>query len=207
MLYLPPDPKPHQPIRAFTITAILKYLRSITPRTSTWCDVQVGPGGATFRPKFPRAGAGSSITGTGTPALFVYDASDGDTPKISVTPGAISQQFVPLIGSAPINLQTGIPLAWPALTVSDGDTLAYFTINYNASNVITTVTINSGTSLPAQDPSPIVPGTAGVDYKGLSTISVKTLTSGNVYVNCLNDFITGPFSYAQCGGGSQTAKL
>jgi hypothetical protein len=86
MLYLPPDPKEGQPIRAGTITAILKYLRHITPRSSDTCDVQTGAGGTTHRPKFPKSPAGL-LTGPAAWPFKVYDATSGGTLQVRINSG------------------------------------------------------------------------------------------------------------------------
>jgi len=200
MLYLPPDPKPGEPIRARTITAILKYLRQITPRSSGTCNVQTGAGGSTFRPIFPGRLA-RLLSPEYLPNLFVYDASSGSTPQISVTPGTFTQggggSVVPTINSNPINQQIGSPLAWPILVLNSGDTLLWFELSYDAENVLTSVLINHGTTMPTPN---IVPGTAGTDYYGLSTVTVTT--GAHASVQALNDYVSGNQGYAQCGQSS-----
>jgi hypothetical protein len=126
--------------------------------------------------------------------LYVYDASTGSTPKISITPGAYNS-IIPTLGGTPISP----PTPAPTLTVSGSDTLIWAEITYNSSNVATSVLFNHGTTLPT---STIVPGTGGTDYKSVSTIVVTTGT--NASVTCYNDFISGNQGYAQCGSSSNT---
>ena len=196
MLYLPTDPKPGEPIRADTITAILKYLRQITPRSSGTCNVQTGAGGSTFRPIFP-GGLAGLVSNPNPRNLFVYDASTGGTPQISVTPGTVGGG-VPTLNSNPINAQIGSPLAWPTLTLSSGDTLLWFELAYNSSNALTSVLINHGTTMPTPN---IVLGTAGTDYYGLSSLYITT-PGGRASVKAFNDFVSGNQGYAQCVTGS-----
>ncbi|MCE0498801.1 MAG: hypothetical protein LV481_12730 [Methylacidiphilales bacterium] len=86
MLYLPPDPKPGEPIRADTLTAILKYIRQITPRSSGTCNVQTGAGGSTFRPIFPGRLA-RLLSGALAWPFEVYDASSGGTLQVRINSG------------------------------------------------------------------------------------------------------------------------
>jgi hypothetical protein len=196
MLYLPPDPKPGQPIQARDIEAILRYLRSITPRSSAACDVVIGSGGATFKPRFPTGPAGLLSNPAPTWPFKVYDASTGSTPQISVVPGAINS-LTPTLGGNPINLQIGSPPAWPTLEVGTGTTYCWFEVTYSSSNVATSVLINTGGSIPASANGSIVASTGGTDYYGLSTL-IATVTGGKASVQCLNDFVSGNLYYSQC---------
>jgi hypothetical protein len=108
MLYLPPDPKEGQPIRAGTITAILKYLRQITPRSSDTCDVATGSGGTTHRPRFPRSLAGL-LAGPPAWPFKVYDASSGGTLQVVVNSG---DGFAGQINSSPAHVN-GQPITTP----------------------------------------------------------------------------------------------
>lgn len=123
-------------------------------------------------------------------AYWVADATaGGGTPKISVTPGTHNASIVPTISGTPISP------TMPLLSVGVSDTVVYFSISYNSSNIATAIAILSGTSLPT---ATIIPGTPGTDYKLLSTIAV-TVVGSTYTVNCLNDAVSGPQQYLQCG--------
>ena len=124
-------------------------------------------------------------------AYWVADATaGGGSPKITVTPGTHNASITPTISGTAL---TVIPP--PTLTLGTSDTLVYFQIDYNSSNIATTIEIKSGTSLPT---ATIVVGTAGSDYKLLSTIAITAV--GSTYtVNCFNDAVSGPQQYLQCG--------
>src|SRR5580658_1405344 len=126
MLYLPPDPKPHQPIRARDMIAVLKYLRSITPRTGAFCDVQTGPGGTTFRPKFPPAPAAAPPAGANAAWPWkAYNITAGTSGKAQINggdgfvaslQGPDGNSLIALTGGETANnTQIGSPLYYPYL--------------------------------------------------------------------------------------------
>lgn len=132
-------------------------------------------------------------------ALWVYEASTGSTPQVGVTPGGFNGSIVPTINGNPINVQIGMPLAYPVLTCTPGDQVAYFEIDYNSSNVLTAVKILSGTFAAfaaLQGAVSIVQGTAGMDYYQLSTITA--VAGPPASISPLNDFVSGPQNYTQC---------
>ena len=201
MLYLPPDPKPGEPIRADTLTAILKYLRQITLRGGIGTNVQIGSGGATISVIQQRR-PGRPLNAPDSRNLFVYDASTGSTPRIGVTPGTI-QGITPTIDGNPINVKTGAPLAYPLLTCSPGDQMICFQLDYDDTNTLVTVEILSCTLATFEGYKSgvaIVPGTAGTDYYGLSTINA--LAGPPASTSPLNDYVSGNQGYAQCGNAS-----
>jgi len=140
----------------------------------------------------PRSSESSAPTSSSQPRnLFVVNASTGSTPGVTVTPGSIGG-IVPTINGTAINASTP-----PVLQLNSGDTLLWFELSYNSSNVLTSVLINHGTTMPTPN---IVPGTAGTDYYPLSTVTVTTGVHASV--QALNDYISGNQGYAQCGTGS-----
>lgn len=146
-------------------------------------------------------------SGNWLPILFnwpymVYDASSGSTPKISVQSGSHNGSIIPTLGGTPINT---IPA--PTLTLSGTDAIVWFEISYNSSNVVTSISINHGTlaTFAAFFPVTIAQGTAGTDYYGLSSVVVTTGASASV--QCLNDFVSGPQFYSQCGTASQSLLM
>jgi hypothetical protein len=198
MIGLPGEPLRGQPVRASDTAGILRYLKSTAPRSAPGTYSTVGAGGSTRRPIHrPRWQWPLAIQPATQGALWVYDASSGATPRISVTPGAFNGTIIPTLGGNAINVQIGSPLAWPTLEVGTGTTYCWFEVTYSSSNVPTTVLINTGGSIPASVNGSVVTGTGGTDYVGLSTL-VATVTGGKASVQCLNDFISGNLWYSQC---------
>jgi hypothetical protein len=131
---------------------------------------------------------------------FVSDASVGSMAQVSITPGTHSG-VVPTIEGQPMNVTVGTPPAYPVLTLAGSETLLYFQIDYSGpANVISDVSIHgtdSTTWESLQASVNLVLGTAGTDYKFLSSIFITSGDSASV--GCANDGVSGSQAYAQCG--------
>jgi hypothetical protein len=134
----------------------------------------------------------------------VYDASLGATPKIRVTPGnhvdgTGGGSYIPTINGTAINVQTGSPPAYPALTVGGSDTLVWFKIATNAQDgtgtlpagAITSIEIHSGTTLPAND---------NVTVYQIVAMIVVTISGSVASVKSLEGGVAGSQAYQYCQG-------
>ncbi|HUB68016.1 MAG TPA: hypothetical protein VL981_11080 [Candidatus Methylacidiphilales bacterium] len=212
MLYLPPDPKPHQPIRASTITAILKYLRSITPRTGAWCDVQAGPGGTTFRPKFP-PGSPAAILGGGQSAWpwKVYNTSTTTTGQVQINGGdgfvasllgPDGNTLIATVNGTNNNTVTGSPAKFPQLAVTgNGVVYGHVDLSTNAGppsvTSMTDLEVLFAESMPAADTA----NPATYFNWLLATVSnYATDGSGNVSFTLSNATAIGWSTLIMCSG-------
>lgn len=119
-------------VLGWQLNGAIDACRSLVINEAPDYNVTRGPGGTTLKINFPHYTPPP-------PALHnyaVYDASEGSTPKISVTPGnhydsSGGTVWVPTLDGNVINVQIGSPLAWPTLTIDPAATVAYFNITVN----------------------------------------------------------------------------
>ncbi len=190
MLYLPPDPKQGESIKASTLTAILKYLRQITPRTGASCDVLVGPGGTTHRPRFrrhPRA----LLSAAPTHPYQGINASAGSTPGVIVVPGA-HNSIIPTISGVVLNY---VPA--PVLVLSAGPGIVYVEVDWNTSGQIDTCEINSSTGYGGPPANVFNTDGSATTYQTLFTYNA-VITGGAARVTT-SDIVLGSQSQILCG--------
>jgi hypothetical protein len=113
-MLLPPEPRAGQPLQATWGAAVIRYLRSITPRPSVDIQVDRTANGTTFRPR-PVPQVSRSSSGDAFPFRIV-DASttEPDVAKVRVTYGTVNN-IVPEIGASPLNADPA-----PVLSVATG---------------------------------------------------------------------------------------
>lgn len=199
MLYLPPDPKPGDPVRADTITAILKYLRQITPRTSATCDVQVGAGGATFRPIFPRWLA--ALLSPGVLPLALQPGSDVSTnsaARHTITYGTYGGG-VPTIDGTPLSPVTASNM----ITFGASDTCCYmqcdFTYDSYGNVTITDAEIKTTSG---SVPTSTISGGSGTVYQQLFGVAITAPVGGGPYTIVAAPAVGGSQNFGVCGAGS-----
>ena len=134
MLQLPREVNPNEPIRASEWNLIVRYLRSITPRSSPDNRVITGPGGTKHQPRMPRSSPSGLVSGVAANPFQVISFSpvDGDTSGASgytarFQPGMINGNIFPKVSSTYMwqlvatTVGSVTTYAFPTLTVNKGD--------------------------------------------------------------------------------------
>jgi hypothetical protein len=199
MLYLPPDPVAGQPVSARIVTAILRYVRQITPRSSAHCRVQIGPGGSTFDPIFPNIPPATppSVTPLQAWPFECYGVVQEGECFVRVNSGdgqvGTINGVVATIDGIPISTPPfrDIP---PLLPVGDGDQI-YITCTLDDNQNVITVEVDAG-SMP--DPDTANPPTYVCAQIGQVTIS-EDPTTGKPILSVDNTTDTGFSQLAWCG--------
>lgn len=184
-------------------------------RVNGWLDVieiildsrhiKVGPGMFLNGNRFSVSGSSTSIDSSDDPAYFVYNASTGSTPRVLIKPGTHGG-LTPTIDGNPMNVEIGSPAALPLLTLGTTDAVIYIQLDYSSANNLTGCSIHSATAAAWASLLAgvhVVPGTAGSDYRLISTVTV-TVVDEIAKVQPWNDGVSGPQGYRQCGNSSDT---
>lgn len=183
-LDLPREPKRGDEITAAWGTRVVRCLRALEWKSSPSLDVTTLPSGTTGKVRRASGGGGATIIPPFTPE----DASEGETLKISFTPGLVDR-FIPTIDGVSLASFTGAPPAPPKITVAGAEGQVWIKNTLDAAGTITESIIETGAALPAD--------TETIAYRPLATFT----TDEGAFTSLVGLLNTNQ-NHKRCGGVS-----
>jgi hypothetical protein len=179
-LTLPREPKSGEPVQAETVSQLIRYVKSITPRDTPTLRWETGSGGA----RGYAQGAGRRGS-TATPNFTLEDASADGVLKITVSPGLVDN-IVPTIDSDFL-----VSLPAPKLTLTGENGEIWLKNTLDARGVITESIFQSGDEMPEDDED------GDFAYR-----LVGTFTSTDGAFTSLVSLLTTNQNHRRCNGSS-----
>lgn len=175
MLQLPREPRPGEKLDGNWGALIVRYLRSITPRSSPNFLVSIGANGTTF------GVSGGAIRAVGTPAhpFRVINASDEAGAAVIVEFGQVNG-ITPTIDDETLNTDPA-----PVLVITTTG-VVYLAVVLDVDGEITAATIENAATLPAPDVT-----------HGYLTLAAVTKTGSAV--TAINQAVTHSLAMRRCG--------
>ncbi|MBI5770851.1 MAG: hypothetical protein HZA93_23945 [Verrucomicrobia bacterium] len=172
-LQLPREPRSGDAIEASDVAQIIRYLRSITPRSGAGVMVSIQPGGTTFAVTTKK----SAVAGDATDHPFLVRRFAAA--KVTVVFGQVNS-ITPTIGGTAIGTDPA-----PQLTIAASG-VVYLDATLDVDGVVTAVAIATAAALPAS--------TATHAYLTLATV---TFASGAI--TALAQSVTHSLGHQKCG--------
>lgn len=177
MLQLPREPRAGDKLDASWGAQIVRFLRSITPRSGPGVLVKLTANGATF------SGAGpGNTTSEMTHPFQVVDASTETQAKVRVVFGQV-HSVTPTIGGDPLDADPDDP---PLLNVENGVVYLAVVLDADDDYAITSASIHCDGTLPDEDAT-----------HGYITLATVTVDDG--VLTAINQSVTHSLGHQKCG--------